>query len=288
VQNAHVTGREDEASRRPEDPTGSKEPPDEMVVPLTQSDQHFERLGAVLGRLERLIDPELQRLCEAETELIVPAWRRVTQREPRLPVSLAVIVAISLQLALPDRFAAQPRWPLPALALLLLIALVTANPKRLDRPSLRLRTASMILIAVLSVANAWSAARLITSLIQGTSREDAGPLLAIGAAIWLTNVIVFALWYWELDRGGPAARAQAARLYPDFLFVQMQSPELAPADWEPRFADYLYLSFTNATAFSPTDVLPLSRWAKLTMMLQSAVSLTTVALVIARAVNILK
>jgi uncharacterized membrane protein len=99
---------------------------------------------------------------------------------------------------------------------------------------------------------------------------------------------VFALWYWELDRGGPAARATAPRPYPDFLFPQMQSPELAPDNWEPSFTDYLYVSFTNATAFSPTDVMPLSRWAKLTMMLHSMVSVVTVALVIARAVNILK
>jgi hypothetical protein len=98
---------------------------------------------------------------------------------------------------------------------------------------------------------------------------------------------VFSLWYWELDRDGPVARAHATRAHPDFLFAQMQS-ELAPPEWEPGFADYLYLSFTNATAFSPTNVLPLSGWAKLTMMLQSAVSLATVALVIARAVNILK
>jgi uncharacterized membrane protein len=109
-----------------------------------------------------------------------------------------------------------------------------------------------------------------------------------GAAIWLTNVIVFALWYWEFDRGGPVARALARKPLPDFQFVQMQSPELAHPDWEPAFMDYLYLSFTNATAFSPTDVLPLSRWAKATMLLQSAISLVTVALVIARAVNVLK
>ena len=109
-----------------------------------------------------------------------------------------------------------------------------------------------------------------------------------GGAIWLTNVIVFALWYWEVDRGGPAARANARKTHPDFLFAQMSSPELVDKDWEPTFVDYLFLSFTNATAFSPTDVLPLTRWAKLTMMLQSAVSLSTVALVIARAVNILR
>ena len=106
--------------------------------------------------------------------------------------------------------------------------------------------------------------------------------------IWLTNVIVFGMWYWEFDRGGPAARAQATHYYPDFMFVQMTSPDMAPPDWEPRFGDYLYLSFTNATAFSPTDVMPLSRWAKGAMALQAGVSIVTVALVIARAVNILR
>jgi hypothetical protein len=113
-------------------------------------------------------------------------------------------------------------------------------------------------------------------------------LLITGGAIWLTNVIIFALWYWELDRGGPVARALAVKQYPDFQFPQMVSPDMAPPDWEPMFADYLYLGFTNAAAFSPTDVMPLSRWAKMAMTLQSAISIVTVALVVARAVNILQ
>ena len=120
------------------------------------------------------------------------------------------------------------------------------------------------------------------------SARTPGPLLASGAAIWLTNVIAFALWYWEFDRGGPVARAHGRTAVPDFQFVQMQSPELAPPDWEPEFVDYLYLSFTNATAFSPTDVMPLSRWAKMVMLVQSAVSLVTVALIISRAVSLFK
>ncbi len=113
------------------------------------------------------------------------------------------------------------------------------------------------------------------------------PLLMWGSTVWLTNVIVFALGYWELDRGGPAARAMARKTHPDFLFSQMTVPELIHKDWEPGFVDYLYLSFTNATAFSPTDTLPLSRWAKLLMMAESLVSLITVALIVARAVNVL-
>jgi uncharacterized membrane protein len=107
-------------------------------------------------------------------------------------------------------------------------------------------------------------------------------------SVWLTNVIAFGLWYWEFDRGGPVVRAAGTMRHPDLMFPQMASPELAPPDWEPQFVDYLYLSFTNATAFSPTDVMPLARWAKLTMLVQSAVSLAIGALVIARAVNILR
>ena len=129
--------------------------------------------------------------------------------------------------------------------------------------------------------------RLIKGIIRGVEGKNPGPLLFTGGAIWVGNVLVFALWYWEVDRGGPARRARGDDPYPDFVFPQMQSPSMAPPDWEPWFVDYLYLSFTNATAFSPTDVLPFSRWAKVVMMLQSGVSLMTVALVVARAVNIL-
>ncbi len=180
------------------------------------------------------------------------------------------------------------RWLLPGLGAVLLIALVTANPRRVDKTSKVLRAGALALIATISLANTGSAARLITGLVNGTEHASASDLLVSGGAIWLTNVIAFALWYWEFDRGGPVARALAIRPYPDLLFPQMTSPELAPVHWEPRFVDYLYVAFTNATAFSPTDVMPLTRWAKLLMLTQSAISLATVALVIARAVNILK
>jgi len=226
--------------------------------------------------------------AEASGGVHLPAWRRVTQGEPRWPVSVAVIVAVVLQVTLPGRVAAHPRWLLPGVEAALLVGIVAANPTRISRRSAHLRTASIALIFVVTAANAWSAARLVDALLNGRASADATSLLLTGASIWLTNVVAFALWYWEMDRGGPAARAHVTRKYPDFLFAQMQNPELAPAEWEPGFVDYLYLSFTNAAAFSPTDVLPLARWAKLTMLVQSAVSLLTVALVIARAVNILK
>ncbi len=245
-------------------------------------------LRAQLRRMEHLLSSGEHGLKGLEAHVLVPAWRRVTQGEPRWPVCVAVLVAIALQLSLPDHLAVHPRGLLPVVQALVLIGLVAANPRRIERHSMSLRVGSAGLIALMSVANALSAGRLIAGLVGGTEHQNPAHLLLSGGAIWVTNVIVFALWYWELDRGGPAARTLALRPFPDFLFAQMQSPELAPPHWEPAFVDYLYLSFTNAAAFSPTDVLPLARWAKATMMVQSAISLATVALVIARAVNILQ
>ena len=219
----------------------------------------------------------------------VPAWRRPTEGEARWQVSVAVAVAVALQFPLPGRLVLlHPDWLLPALEGLLLLALVTANPRRINRESRALRLLGLTFAALLSLANAFSVAQLVIGLVNGTMGNTAGPLLVTGGAIWLTNVIVFGLWYWEFDRGGPVARANADRMYPDFQFAQMATPQLAPPDWEPAFADYLYLSFTNAAAFSPTDVLPLSRWSKMAMTAQATVSIVTVALVVARAVNILK
>jgi uncharacterized membrane protein len=218
----------------------------------------------------------------------VPAWKRLTKGELRWPVSIAVAVALVLQLTLPDSLVLGPRWLMPSLGGLLLILFFATNPRsRLDRTSKLLRGLGLAIIATISVANFYSAAKLIDSLLNG-GVSDATKLLMHGGTIWLTNVIVFALWYWDFDRGGPVARALAMQPYPDFQFPQMENPNLAPKDWEPLFVDYLYTSFTNATAFSPTDVMPLSRWAKLTMLLQSSLSILLVALVIARAVNILK
>jgi hypothetical protein len=219
----------------------------------------------------------------------VPAWLRPTEGEARWPAALAVAAAAALQYPLPGRLVLlHPVWLLPTLEILLLAGLVAVNPRRINTESRAIRLLSLTLAAVLSLANAYSVARLVIALVNGTEGSTPGPLLVTGGTIWLTNVIVFGLWYWEFDRGGPVARAHADRMYPDFLFAQMVTPKLAQPDWEPAFGDYLYLSFTNATAFSPTDVLPLSRWAKMGMTVQASVSIVTVALVVARAVNILK
>jgi uncharacterized membrane protein len=216
-----------------------------------------------------------------------PAWRRATPGEARWPVSVAMAIAIALQVALPDELSVASRFLLPAVEAVILVVLLAVNPRRIDRVSRPLRLLGLALIAVASLANGYSAVVLILGLVNGTQGASAGPLLASGGAIYLTNVLVFALWYWELDRGGPASRALALKTNPDFLFPQMATPHVADPDWEPRFADYLYLSSTNATAFSPTDTMPLTRWAKMTMLLQSTIALVTIALVIARVVNIL-
>jgi hypothetical protein len=221
---------------------------------------------------------------------IVPAWRRVTQGEIRWPVTITVAAAIALQVAVPGRLVLlRPTWILPAVQGVLLLALVAANPHRIDRQSTALRMLSLFLTALLTFANIWSVAKLAVDITRGDMGGTPGQLLITGGAIWLTNVVVFALWYWEFDRGGPVARALNLKgRYPDFQFPQMTSPpEMVPPDWEPAFLDYFYLAFTNASAFSPTDVLPMSRWAKVAMTVQSVISIVTVALVVSRAVNIL-
>jgi hypothetical protein len=241
-----------------------------------------ERMRVKLGRVERLLG---YRLDEAH----LPAWLRQTEGERRLPVALAILVTIALQVfAMPRAMTLQPWWLLPTLELALFVVLTIANPARINRESAVLRAIGLILVAVLSLATVYAALHLVYDLVNGLAGQDATRLLRSGGAVWFTNIIVFALWYWEFDRGGPAARANARRVHPAFLFAQMAAPELAEHDWEPNFIDYFYLSFTNATAFSPTDTLPLARWAKLTMMFQSTASLVTVALVVARAVNILR
>ena len=220
----------------------------------------------------------------------IPAWLRQTAGERRWPVTIGVVLAITMQVVLPDRYALQPKLLLPALEAVLLLGLVAANPIRFQREHPIVRWMSLGMTISIAIANLTSIARLINQLVNhkaGQQGPDAVTLLGSGLAIWITNVLVFALIYWEFDRGGPFSRAEARDPYPDFLFTQMMDPSKAHPDWEPTFVDYAYVSFTNSTAFSPTDTMPMSSWAKMTMMIQSGVSLVTIALVAARAVNIL-
>jgi hypothetical protein len=213
---------------------------------------------------------------------------RTPADESRWAASLAVVVAAVIQVALPDRLSLGPGWLLAAVEGVLATALLIAHPFRHEVESRLLRWGSVLLVAVVSLANGFSALLLIEGLVHGSVPGGAPALLANGAGVYITNIIAFALWYWELDRGGPMARAARRRAFPDFLFPQMATPTAAPPEWHPRFVDYLYVSFTNATAFSPTDTMPLTRWAKLLMLVQSAIALLTIALVIARAVNIFR
>ncbi len=236
--------------------------------------------------LEDRVGQELDRLEHDVAALAGPAWRRMTDGEPRWPASLAILVMIALQLRLPDTYTPTGRYLLPVLELVILVVLVAVNPRRISRRTTLSRTLGLLLIGLASLVNAWSVVRLVRVLLSG-QHFDAGELLTVGANVWLTNVLIFALWYWELDRGGPGARATGTDPNPDFLFPQMAESAIDFHHWEPEFVDYAYVSFTNAAAFSPTDTMPLSRWAKLAMMLQSAVSLVTAILVVARAVNVL-
>ena len=215
------------------------------------------------------------------------AWGIESNGETRWPVIAAVVVAIGLQLVLPERVVVNlgNRAVIPALEGALLIVLLIANPGRISAEERKLRAVGISIIALISVANVISLFELIHALLYG-AQTTGRPLVYASVPIWLTNVIAFGLWYWELDRGGPAAREQPTHRRPDFLFPQMSTPGADPR-WVPSFTDYLYTSFTNATAFSPTDTMPLTLWAKLLMTLQSLASLITIALVISRAVNIL-
>ncbi len=215
------------------------------------------------------------------------AWGEPCHDEARWPALLAVLAAIALQLILPDSLirGLGNRALIPALEGALIGVLLIVNPGRISREESRLRIIGVSLIALTSVVNVISLTELLHALLYG-SKAGGRPLVYASVPIWLTNVIVFGLWYWELDRGGPALRQSPGHRRPDFLFPQMATPGSSPG-WSPTFFDYIYTSFTNATAFSPTDTMPLTAWAKLLMMMQSLASLVTVAVVVSRAVNIL-
>jgi uncharacterized membrane protein len=216
----------------------------------------------------------------------------------RQEARLAVIAALVLYIALPPRLTIGPIWVAPlAIALLLVPIIAIAPAGRTD--SRLIRVLSIVMIAVLNVLNIISVVVLIDVLVNQHAKGHGGltaiDLLSGGALIWTTNIVVFALWFWELDSKGPfyRERCQSARDFeaPDFLFPQMSLDSTrvrgVPVDWKPAFLDYLYVSFTNALAISPTDTMPLTRAAKMLMLFESLISFVTVALILARSVNIL-
>ncbi len=215
------------------------------------------------------------------------AWGLPARREPRWPASLAVAVAVALTATLPPPFFYGPRWVLPAIEAVLVVPLTVAAPYRHRDEHRAVRWLSLSFIAVVELANLVSLGLLIDAILRGTTTSGRELILS-AIQIYVTNILVFALWYWELDRGGPGGRLLADHRQPDFLFPQMVTPESAPPDWSPSFVDYLYVSFTDATAFSPTDTMPLTAAAKVLMLVEAVGALLTVAVVAARAINIIK
>jgi uncharacterized membrane protein len=208
--------------------------------------------------------------------------------DPIWHVQVAMLIAIVLQLVLPDKFLVAPRYFIPAVEVLLLAALSFTTPKERIFKSITRRVNVFLLIAVTSVANGYALATVANQLLEGGHAATNGRALILAAInIYITNIIIFALWYWEMDGGGPGERQRIERYEQDFLFPQHQNESYKHPEWKPTFTDYLYVSSTNAMAFSPTDTMPLSRRAKVLMLLQASLSLVAIALVAARAVNIL-
>ncbi len=206
-------------------------------------------------------------------------------RDPVWHVELIVLAVIVLQLVLPDHFVFGGRWLLPALEVLLALLLLATTPQEKVFRSLKRRINVVLLLAAIALGNVYALTRVAGQLLQQGRISNGRELILTAVNIYLTNIIVFALLYWEMDAGGPGHRRAAGDAERDFLFPQSSISGLQ--SWHPTSIDYLYVSSTNATAFSPTDTLPLSRRAKMLMLGQSVISLTVVALVAARAVNIL-
>ena len=209
--------------------------------------------------------------------------------EKRWPMAVTLVLAMAVPLVLPARFSLGPPWAVPAVEVLLLVAIIATDRGRIDRWSAAGRALSLVLVAVLVADAAGVTARLIGDLIEGgPETNSAADLLKTGFLVWLYTIIAFAFVYWVVDGGGPESRFLAPPEFPDLAFPAQLNPGVARPGWRPEFFDYLYLGFTDATAFSPTDVMPLARWGKLAMTVQAVCSLMILGLVIARAANILK
>ena len=208
--------------------------------------------------------------------------------ESRWPPIAAVVVCLGLNIGLAVSAsrgsAVRLSWFVPAVEAALLIVLVVEHPA-VPRGRRRLRRVALVLVGLLVAAALAATALLVDDLIRGKGvANSAGRLLATAAVVWLGINLAFALLFWLIDGSGPLARDRRPAPV-DFAFTQHMSPDLAPAGWKPTFPDYLHLSFTNSTAFSPTDVMPLTHRAKYAMLLQSTVALALFGLVVARAVN---
>ena len=220
--------------------------------------------------------------------------------EPRLPAAIAVLAAIALYALLPDKLLITPRFVVPALELVLFVPIVSANPRRMTQQNKLLRRLDIVLLLLIAASNAVALVLLIQRLVSGSGSNDGATLLLAAGEVWLTNVLVFALAYWELDRGGPVSRTQVPRPRlpaADFRFPQDEDHDAinevaersaARSGWTPGFIDYFYVSVTNSSAFSPTDTMPLSPRVKLLMALESVSALVMSVLVISYGVGQLK
>lgn len=229
--------------------------------------------------------------------LVDEAARREAEFESRWEAGPAVAIPIVLQVAIAvsSQVEGWTTWvfawwlwliPVPFEAAIVVLSMWSLPRRALVQMGIR-REGEIALLGLASAGNALLVLSVIASLVSG--HETSGShLLLKGATVWFTNVVLFGLWFWVFDRGGPARRLEPDPPPPDFQFPQMENPELAAPDWRPHFVDYMYVSFTNSIAFSPTDSMPLSRWAKLLMLLESVLSALVILLVAARAVNIFK
>lgn len=201
------------------------------------------------------------------------------------PVVLALLALGGVYLILPADLTAGPRWLLLAIETPVVAFFLVAHGMNLPVRPQQVRGLVSALLGVATLLIAFSIAQLLVELLR--DRITAKPLLGAAAGLWAANVLIFALWYWEIDRGGPHRRHAPDPPDPDFLFPQLSGPDIGPKDWMPEFVDYLFVAFTSATAFSPTDTLPLTRRVKALLMVQELSSLIMVALLAARAINVL-
>jgi hypothetical protein len=215
--------------------------------------------------------------------------KRIEEGDPFWPAQLAVALAIALHLALSDKLVIGPIWLIPAAEGVLLVALIVIAPSRASRVrSMHMRYLMLTILALVTLTYLVSLVLLVQHLVSG-GQAGGRQLIGSGVVLWATNVLLFGVWYWELDRGGPIARFRNPKAWPDFQFPQMENPEYTPrgAKWRPGFLDYAYTALTCATAFSPTDAMPLTQTAKALMGVQATAAIVTIGLVVARAVNIL-
>jgi hypothetical protein len=208
--------------------------------------------------------------------------------EARWPVVLALIIALSLLTELPDRVRAFPNWVSFLLVIVVSVPMIVVTLTSAKARWLRIEGIVILqFIAIGGLGLAKALGHLVSTMVRHSAEVTGLQLLDSSIALWVTNVILFSLVYWRLDRGGPEARANGLGTKPDWLFPQEGLPEHVAPGWHPTFIDYLFLAFDTATAFSPTDDLPLTARAKLLMMLESMISLVTIIAVAARAINIL-